>query len=291
MLLPLFCLLGNLFVRCSLPPDHRNHKAHRVATSEHHVLPTVLSGKINIVSANQITLTAGKSVTPVTVNAKTRWWIARAPSQPTAFRQSQPVVVHVRHLRRSSYPVALDIADEKSWRWLVIVRKKVMKVTIQTVGASSITTVATPTMPSITYGITAHTTWATGGTIVLSDPFAAGSTIWVLPRYSPSLGVVLRAAADTPHMLLLLKERQAAIVHAKITSVASMPQSIELATVAGDKRILNCASGLVVLRGKQREDWHILAVGMPITVRLHRDDLGNRVVWKVIVGSRDRHKR
>ncbi len=251
----------------------------------------MLTGRLALVSPQLLTVTTGKTSTQVSITTKTRWWRSRTPSQPEAFQQNQLVVVHVRHLRSHPTPVAVEVADAASWRWLVIIRKTAMDLTIAHIGSTTLTTVPTTTMPAITYEITPRTKWGNDGNEVPANPFVAGDKVWILPRSSAALGVAVRAVADTRQMLMILKERLAPVIHGRVIAVGALPRSFEVSTVAGDKRTLVCSSNLLVLNGKRTETWNVLRVGMQVVARLHRDELGKRVVWKITIDARHRYKR
>jgi hypothetical protein len=105
-------------------------------------------------------------------------------------------------------------------------------------------------MPSITYHLSPHTLWAISGKEVAADPFTVGSRIWVVPRSSPTMGVMARAVADTRKMVMILKERLAPVVHGVLADVTTLPDTLTLRTGEGDLRALQCAHNLVVMRGK-----------------------------------------
>ena len=246
-------------------------------------LPTILTGRIATISPSLLALTVGRSLTQITLTDKTRWWAKRNLVNSSSFIANEVVVVHVRHLRNSTNAVATEVSDDVSWKWLTMVRKTVLSVTIAHVGTSTITTTPTPAMPSITYHLSPHTLWAIADKEVHGNPFTVGSKIWVVPRSSPTMGVMARAVADTRKMVMILKERLAPVVRGVLAAVTPLPDTVTLHSVEGDLRTLQCAHNLVVMRGKKAISWQVLSAGEHVTVRLHKNEEGKRVVWKIVL--------
>ncbi len=248
------------------------------------VRSTLITGYLAQLEAKSITLQLSNgSQASCLLPDSVRCWKNRQAVQADSFAPHTLLYIHVRHTKNGVE--ATDVADAASWQWLVFLRKAIQHGTLQKAQNRSLTLLlGTPPLP-FTYTLGPSTLWGSKSAQAVSNPFLPGAEVWVIPRALASGKIEARAVADTKQLALLLKERSAPIVHGVVKALDESAHTITLLTAAGDVRILALSKEVEVRQGRRVLSLAAIRAGAHVLVRIHRNTLLQRVVWRISVAA------
>ena len=178
------------------------------------------------------------------------------------------------------------MADRASWAWLDGIRHTMTEATVTTNTEDGLTVAIGPDKVPLTFATSEKTMWSKGGKDAAASDFKAGDRIYVLPRSLPSGAVMARAVTDTPGAGAQMKERQATSVHGVIKSVDPATFTLTVLTVANDTRALQGSADTEVVQKSRAVGWPALKPGQNVGARLHHNDAGESVCWKVTIETK-----
>ncbi len=259
----------------------------------------ITAAKVLGITEKGIVLTVGTEPLAVEDSAATKRWISKAPAQRESFKVGDTVQVRIK--TDSDPPLLREIADSATWKWLELVRKSVMKATVESLD-SRMLHVKFADGSRFSYRITEKSDIKLSGKAKsgMTD-ITAGATVYVKGRLLPTLdtwvdeltdvapvakpasGANATSTAATAKNSKAVKLPAAGKLEAKI--IADMPNLKMFDILVDEARTyhISCNQETRYFLNSKAADRTALVKNAKCTVTYKRDQYGRLIASKVEV--------
>jgi len=216
---------------------------------------------------------------------KTQMLRDKKPAEIDAFKTGDEVVV--RFKKSKIGPAALyDLADKKSWEWLVRLRTQTVIVTLKELSEESLQGTEGADSTAVTYKVSDKTLFSHAGKTASASDFKAGDKVYVVPRSLPSGNIMAVAVADSLATAERLKERAKTTVGGTVRAIDLTKHILNLHTIAGDERELLLDPECTVRQASKDVPLSAVHTGLQINAHVTHNDEGELVVNKITILSK-----
>lgn len=231
-------------------------------------------------SGGSVTLQSAPDPGPFLLTAATSYWRGKRASSGGAFRPGDLVVLRLRRPRGGGPRTVVELDDPASFAWLAGLRRTTQQLTVSTCDDDALTGVVGPDKLPVAYRVTPSTRFVRAGAACAPSAYHAGDTAWVVGR-GLSSGLAARAVADTKAAASELKAQLSSTVRGALVSLDLARHAVSVRTPEGALVSFPLDGTLQATLAGQDVPLQSLRPGMQVTLRVHRDASGARVVWRI----------